>query len=485
MTQSVPLVPVAGLIRKPHRSDLAFLPSALEILETPASPVLMWLIVLIMAFTTAALGWSYFCQIDIFAVANGKIRPIEKIKTVEPLESGRVQRIAVADGSHVKAGDVVIELDQTATKAELESASASFAAYRAEALRRSAAVAAAEAQQEDHVPDINWPDAIPQDIRQRELTVLRHDLSALHASLRSIQLQSEEKKAECGRLRATVAAEETLIAMMQERVQIRQSLVTAKAGGSRANVIDALQPYLSEQATLETNKGYLDEAEAALKTAVANEEKTRSGFIGDNAQKLADAERQAADFEQRVNKAAAALDHMRLTSPIDGTVQSLAITSVMQVVSPGQQLMRIIPDNSPLVVEAYLNNRDFGFVREGQAVIVKVEAIPFTRYGTVSGRVEWVGRDSVPAAEALRTQSDPTQTAPNRPASATATDATQDLVYPVVISLSNAALLADGRLVPLTTGMTVTAEIQTGSRRILDYLFSPLVEASSEAMRER
>ena len=94
-------------------SDREFLAPALEILETPPSPVHVAFLWIICAFVVAALGWAYLGRVDIVAAAQGKFQPTGRVKVVEPLETGRVEDIRVANGSLVKAGDVLVELDRS------------------------------------------------------------------------------------------------------------------------------------------------------------------------------------------------------------------------------------------------------------------------------------------------------------------------------------------------------------------------------------
>jgi len=185
-----------------------------------------------------------------------------------------------------------------------------------------------------------------------------------------------------------------------------------------------------------------------------------------------------------LTKAKATLEHKTLVSPIDGIVQAVSVTTIGQVVTTGQELMRLVPDNAPLEIEAYVENKDIAFIQQGQEAIVKVEAFPFTRYGTVSGQVTHVAADSIPAPDAQRAEGDPTQTT-RQPGIFAGASRVQALVYPVTVKPSATFIAADGNKVPLGAGMTVSVEIKTGSRRILEYIFSPLVEISSQAMRER
>ncbi|OWO94807.1 hypothetical protein B5E41_10285 [Rhizobium esperanzae] len=466
-----------------HRSDNQFLPAALEIIETPASPVQMMLIVMICLFATAALGFGYFGRIDIFAIATGKIRPTGQVKVIQPLETGRIHAMNVINGSRVRAGDILVQLDATTATADAEGLKAGLASDRAEILRRKAAIVAAEAEDSSLAAVIVWPKGIPAFICDREERILQHDLSSLRAALQSLQSQRTERLAELEKLRATTQAEADLIQTLQGRVDLHNTLI-ANSAGTRATLIDALQSLQDEKATYASDHGQLNQVAASLNTIEAERVKTREAFVSDNAQKLADAERQADEKAQQLVKAQAAIEHLVLTSPIDGVVQALSVTTVGQVVTTGQQMMRIVPENDSLEIEAYAENKDIGFLREGQDAIIKVESFPFTRYGTIDGTVKRVASDSIPSSDAQASENDPTQLAKSN-TSITPIGQTQNLVYPVIVVPSKMAISADGREVPLSPGMTVTVEIKTGTRRLLEYLFSPLIEVGSEAMHER
>jgi len=166
-------------------------------------------------------------------------------------------------------------------------------------------------------------------------------------------------------------------------------------------------------------------------------------------------------------------------------VQQLAVTTIGQVVTTGQSLMTIVPLDSPIEIEAMIQNKDIGFVEPGQAAVVKVESFPFTRYGTIDGTVLKVSRDAVDEREA-GALSDP-GSAPKTQASATATapGKGQNLVFPATIGLSRRTINVDGKVIPLSPGMAVVVEIRTGQRRAIDYVLSPLREVVSSTAHER
>src|SRR3989475_5369875 len=172
------------------------------------------------------------------------------------------------------------------------------------------------------------------------------------------------------------------------------------------------------------------------------------------------AETKAASLAQEVVKARQRHALQRLTAPLDGEVQQLAVHTVGGVVTPAQQLLVVVPYEHQLEVEAMVENKDIGFVKRGQPVEVKVETFLFTRYGLIDGRIVSVSNDAVQLEKG-------------------------GLVYPVRVSLAKSVIQVDGKPVKLAPGMAVTAEIKTGTRRLIEFFLSPLLKSVQESARER
>jgi hemolysin D len=463
-------------------TDREFLAPALEILETPASPVKLAFLWIICALAAVALAWAYLSRIDIIASAQGKFQPAGRVKVIEPLETGRVAAIHVANGSLVRAGEVLVELDSSAAEADVRAASAGLKSARAEALRREAALAAARARAFEPPPRIDWPDDVAPALRAREERVLAADLGELSATLAAFDAERAQKTAERDMLGQTIAAQKNLVATLQERVDMRAKLVEAKAG-AKAAVIDATETLQTQITQLAIQEGQRASLSTGLAVIGRDADKAVEAFLADDAQKLGDAERRIEDLRQRLAKAEAGLDHLTLRAPIAGRVQSLIVASVGQVVASGQEIMRIVPEDSKLEIEAYVTNRDIGFVRVGQEALVKVEAFPFTRYGAIEAHVTRIAKDAIPEPDASAIEGDPARV--SKAAGFAGGERTQNLVFAVVLTPERPTMTIDGQDRPLTSGMAVTVELKTGRRRMLEYLFSPLAETASRAMRER
>ena len=323
----------------------------------------------------SALAWAYFGRIDIIASAQGKFQPTGRVKVIEPLETGRVAAIRATNGSPVAEGDVLVELDRSAAEADLGAAKDALASARAEALRRRAALAAANGARLLARRAIDWPDDIAPALREREDRVLAADLGQLAATLASFDAQRAQKTAEREMLLQTIATQKNLVATLQQRVDMRTKLVESQSG-AKAAVIDATETLQYQQTQLATQEQQLASLSTGLEVIARDSEKAVETFLSDDAQKLSDAERRVEDARQRLAKAEAVVDHLTLRAPIAGRVQSSVIANVGQVVTSGQEVMRVVPRNSKLEIEAYVLNRDIGFVSVGQEAVVKVEVVP-------------------------------------------------------------------------------------------------------------
>jgi hemolysin D len=477
--------PDAVVVRKQlalSRRDKEFLPGTLEILETPPSPVQSALLVTICALAVVALVWCYFGKIDIIAVAQGKVQPIGRTKVVQSLETGKVQRIPVKDGSRVRAGDVLIELDAREARSDEAELTKALWTFKAEVMRRDAALAAAKSRTLVPLPKLVLDAAMPADLAAREQNVLDGDLSALAADVASLDAQVQAKIAEADHKAMTIKAQKTLIATLQERVDMRSTLIQMNAG-SKSNLLDsqeALQVQITSLANLE---GEEHQARTSAGVMGRDIDKAYERFVSDTWQKRAEAERQIDETTEKLAKAQTKISHLALVSPSDGIVQGVAVTAPGQVVTVGEDVLQVVPEDAGLEIECYVRNDDIGFVERGDIAQVKVQAFPFTRYGTITAEVTLVGKDAIPEPDALQREGNPASA--ERPVIFGGAQRIQNLVFPATLALEKKTMMVDAALVPLLPGMAVTVEIKTGQRRIIEYLFSPLTEIASGAGKER
>jgi len=464
--------------RTPGRrgKELAFLPAALEIVETPPSPIGRAIELIIIALFCAALLWSWWGTIDIVSSATGKIVPSGSSKVIQPFETGVVRSILVQDGQAVGAGDVLIELDSTVNAAERDHLRSDLLAERLNIARLRAALAGGN----DPVAAFTPPaDADPTLIgAQRQL--LLNQVSEHRARTAALDHQQAQKEAEVVTTAATIRKLEMLIPVIQPRVDIRKALMD-KDLGSKLTYYETLQQLIEEQNELSVQKSHLHESEAASAAIRETRSQAEAEYRRALSDELAKSEQKANGLSQDLIKAEQRTRLQQLKAPVDGIVQQLAIHTIGGVVTPAQSLLVIVPSDSRLEIEALVSNRDIGFVHAGQDAEIKVDTFNFTRYGLLHGRVLGVSQDAI-----IR---DRRQDRGDDRAAGTTNDTSepkgQELDYSARISLDRSQMQIDDRLVSLSPGMAVTVEVKTGSRRILSYLLSPLLRYRQESLRER
>jgi hemolysin D len=494
--------------------DREFLPAALEILETPPPPLPIALMATISACALAALIWAYFGRLDVHATAPGKIEPAGYSKVIEPLDPGKIAAIHVEKGQTVKAGQLLLELDPAEANADALAAQNALNASLAETARRRFAIDAVraaetdaqsgedrlDARSKDDAPGadqsavenlageaelrVAWDAAVPEPFRLREEAVLRADLVQLSDALKALDRQMAEKLATQKRLDMSIAFQNKLMDTLNQRVSTRQQAIDLNVG-TKIDLYNAKEELQKSQAALASDQGQLIETDAAIRSVRSEKAKAISQFIADNENKLAEAARKADEARQELAKADARLARTRLYAPTDGIVQQMAVTTVGQVVTTGQQLVVVTPFGGKLQVEALVANLDIGFVKPGQDAVIKIDAFPFTRFGALHGKVVNIASAAISEQDAKRALANETATANVAPEAPSAPGQPESFVFPVTVSLDETAMKIDNATIPLTPGMTASVEIRTDSRRVIDYLLSPLAKIGSEALRER
>lgn len=456
--------------------ERAFLPAALEIVETPPSPLGRTITFSIIAVFAIALAWACIGTVDIVAIAPGKIIPSGRTKTIQPLETGVVRAIHVHDGQRVKAGDVLVELDTTAVNAELHHLQGDLMAARLDIARLQAAIA----NKDDPLSVFAPPDGAPPDLVQMHRGLLLSKASEQKATLATIDSQLAQKTAERDTIQASIDKLKATIAPLQQRVEIREQLFQ-KELGSKLTYLTEMQDLVGQRQDILVQQSRNTETNAAIKGLTETRAKAAAEYERGLFDELTKAQKIAAGLKQDIVKAEQRKSFQRLTAPVDGNVQQLAIHTIGGVVTPAQTLLLVVPAESKLEIEAMIPNRDIGFVAPGQHAAIKVDTFNFTRYGLLNGTILNVSQDAI-------TRDKPGDRSSEKAPGAEFTSSEprgQELIYAARISVDRTQLQIDDKQVNLAPGMAVTAEIKTGTRRIISYLLSPLARYRHDSLRER
>lgn len=434
------------------RTELEFLPAALEIQESPPSPLGRIVAATVCAVLLAGALWATLGTIDIVVVAHGKAIPPGLSKVVQPLEAGIVRAIHVRDGQAVRRGEVLIELDSTTTRAEHERLLNEYLSAQVAAARLRALVTGAT--------HLMLPAGADSTVVRLQQQMLDQQRAEQQSRLDAARMVIAQRKAAIEATRAEVERWEQSGRIAEQTADLYKGLVAEQAVplvqylGAEQTRIDAVQNLAAERQKFVQDTAALAEAERQYQTTVSEFMRTRLG-------ELTEQETKAASLRQEVVKAAQQAIIQRLAAPIDGVVQQLAVHTLGGVVTPAQQLMVVVPNGPPLEIDATVDNQDIGFVNAGQRVQVKVDTFPYTRYGTLGGVVKTVSRDAVPQ------------------------DKTDKLVYAIKVALDRATVRVADQNVALSPGMTVTVDIMTGRRRLIEFFLSPILKYQRESARER
>lgn len=448
----------AATPRQRTKDELAFLPAAIEIMESPASPAARAVALTMAAFFTIAVIWAIFGKVDVVAIAQGRIVPTGGVQTIQPLEIGVVRAIHVRDGQPVKQGEMLIELDPTESEVDKEQMQRERLAALIELARLRAYLRALDGKD----PAFIAPEGSGESQIALQEQQLRSDIFAYQAQVASFEGEFARRVADREAIKAEIAKLKATIPLVQERDESLKSL-TAGGNAPRRLWLEVHQVLIEQRQNVIIQGHRLAESEAGMQSMLKERHRVEAEAKRDALVKMVEAQDKAVAAELALRKAGQRELLRNLVAPVAGVVQQLAVHTVGGVVTPAQVLMVVVPADAPLEIEAMVQNKDRGFVEAGHPVKIKVEAFPFTKYGIVEGTLTHVSGDAVVIEE----QKD------------------QGPVYAARVALNSATIRVDGRDVPLGPGMAVTVEIQTGQRQIIEFVMSPLLRYKDESLRER
>ena len=456
---------------------LAFLPAALEIQAAPPpkwSRSLLWAI---SALIVIIILWASWAEIDIIATAQGKIVPSGRVKIIQPLETGVVKTIFVKEGQHVKAGDKLIALDNTASQADTDRLSNEWRGLAADLARLQQFIQQIENKKQNNNSEKN-NQALTQSINQtitqtteqrpvpKLATIELNQRLLLESSLQEYQSKIDsflseiiKLKAEKKAIKINVIRLTKTLPLITEQVQSLVSLLS-KSLVSRNQYLELEQERINQEEMLNLEHAKVEQISASIRSAEQSLRAYRAEVRRNTLQEINQLNRQSESTKQELTKAKRLTTLRILTSPVDGVVEALAIATIGGIVTPAQALLKIVPNGQILEIEAGLLNKDIGFVHTGQSVEIKIDSFEFTKYGVIDGEVTDISADAIEHEQ-------------------------KGLLFPLKASIVTNEINVNGKWVKLKPGMSVTVEIKTGTRRLMEFLLAPLMRGVSEGARER
>ena len=432
--------------------ETEFLPSILEVTETPPSPVgraVLWTLV---ALLVAGAIWICVGEVDEVAIANGKVIPVGNVKIVQSQNKGAIKELDVKEGDYVEEGQTLVVLDTTKTQADVDQLKKQAAYYGLTVARLNA-----EMQDAPFTPPQD-PDGLleAKDVAA-QVTLYQSRRAKLAADQEKNLAAVQQASAAVEGSQAQLQKYRALQQVAQEKEDRLEQLMQEDAI-SYFQLLEARATRVEYQRNADATEKNILEQQGKLTEAQDNMQATDTAYRQDTMTQLVEAKRQYNAIEEELKKADETNQQSEIVAPISGRINQLAVHTLGGVVSEGQALMMIVPDDATLEIEAYADNKDIGFIQQGQDAEVKVETFNFQKFGMVNATVDEISPDAASNAQDKETYQK----------------------YRLTLGLEN-----DDSGIDLTPGMNVSAEIKIKKKKIIDFFLDPFRKYKDEALRER
>ena len=447
-------VPVAA-IRTPIKQasrQVRHLAQAVQLEETGTAPLIRFTMVVVSAACLAFTVWAGFTHLEEIAAAEGQIIPIGSVVTVQHFEGGLIEAILVKEGELVEKDQPLVQMSAASALSDLEQTRAREAALLIKAERLRAFV-------EDRKPDFSFIGSGYEKLLADNLAIYQSQTHASGTSQAVIHAQIEQKRADLTLLEQQQHTLQEQVDFMSEELRLREDLVNqhlvtrvqyldtkreqARMRGELARVVG--QTISAREALAEVRNRMTDQTSTLRKQAMDD--------LGTVIGELAQVQESIGRLEDRVNRLA-------VISPARGYVKGLSVHNLAAVIQPGGLICEIVPVDRGLSIDAKVTTRDVGHLHPGQRVKVKVGTYDFARYGAVMGTLQRVSASSF-----LDEKGNP--------------------YFKAAIAIDHEYVGEDAGLFPITPGMTVTAEIITGDKTLLQYMLKPIFTQLRQSFHER
>ncbi|MBF0286060.1 MAG: HlyD family type I secretion periplasmic adaptor subunit, partial [Magnetococcales bacterium] len=402
------------------------------------------------------LTWAATQKLDIVSMADGEVAPSGRVKALQHLEGGILQRILAREGDVVRKDQVLVMLEKTSSDADLGELSVRLNSLQGEIARLEA-----ESSDGDDAPQY------PETLRQDHPEVVERSLQLFHARLekRNNELQTQrelitQKRQDLREIEVRLTSNRKGLLMLKEQTAISEKLLQ-KELTSRYDHLSLLRESGALESRIGEDEAALLRGKAALETAEREIENKQSAWRAEARESLENARREFNELSNRLRKLEDNLHRTILRSPVDGVVKTLYFNTVGGVIKPGETVLDIVPVGDRLRVEANLPPQDVGYVQPGQYAGVKMRSQDVMRFDRIHGHVAHVSPDTVLVGER------------------------KEPFYKVYVEPESLYFQRGDWKYPLRPGMQVSVQIQIGERSVLEYVLDPFIDSLQSALREK
>ncbi|UNE54904.1 HlyD family type I secretion periplasmic adaptor subunit [Bartonella machadoae] len=433
----------------------------------PLSPTLhMVVIVLVTLFLFIVIG-SFVTKTEIVARGQGTVIPTAYVQLVQAQNTGRIEKILVKEGQFVHQGDLLIQLDQREAINERARVQADIAQQNLQAQIATAILTAlreSDPLDKDFVTKgLAYLQVVPfsgnKTARMEGEKLISATLQSLQDKLRALKAQENRIERSGATQHAQLDRLEDDRQLIQEKLKAAKSLMETKVI-SQAMYLERLHDFKNVEHEILTNQKRLEENTAEIDTLRQQRQSLISDEIARYRQLSRETELNLQGLKAKLDSTQYRLDHLSLYAPVDGRIDDLSIHTLGGFIEAGKTLMRIVPVTGGLIVEAFFDNRDIGFLEKNQRAYVKFSAFPPERFGVIYGTVVNVGATARYNKEI-------------------------NGAYAVLIKIDQDHLNLNGKQLKFIPGMTVTADVITAKRRLISYFFEPITKILEQSLQER
>ena len=394
--------------------------------------------------------WACLAEVEEVTRGDGRVIPSRQLQVVQSLDGGVVSEILVTEGQLVEAGQLLLKIDETrATSGVRESAAQGFALRARQARLRALAEGAAFKPPASSNPE----EAL---ILEEEHLLYETRRSELGTMIAINQQQLQQRQQELSEMRARKSAAERALDLAQQELNKTRPLL-ASGAVSEVDILRLDREVSRNRGDIEQATAQIARVQASIGEAQRKIQETELTFRNEARKDMADVMGKLNALNEGAVALADKVDKSQVKSPVRGRVQRLLANTVGGVVTPGKDIVEVVPLDDQLILEAKVQPRDIAFIHPGQAATVKFTAYDFSIYGGLEARVENISPD-------------------------TEVDEKGNAFYLVRVRTTRANF---SEKLPVIPGMTAEVDILTGHKSVMSYLLKPVLKARAYALRER
>lgn len=412
------------------------------------------LLLAITAFFVIFIVWANVATLDEVTRGDGKVIPSSDVQALQSLDAGIVQKILAKEGQSVNVGQVLMQLDPIEAESDLGANQARYLGLLASITRLSA-----EAEGKGSVA---FPKEVmkgaPQSVTE-ELNAFRANQQSINGQRNVLQQQMSQRESELHEVNTRIADTRGVIALQRQEAAMVRPLVD-KGSAPKMELLQLERSIKEKTAELNSYTSSVPRIRSSIQEAKARIDELETNMKAQAQAELSAKLIEMNEIKERLTALKQRKGRTELKSPVNGTIQEISVNTIGGVVRPGEDIIKIVPKDDQLIVEAKVRPSDRAFIYPGQKAVIKITAYDFSIYGGLGGELVDISADTIEDQEG-------------------------NSFYRVKLRTDKTELVRKGEVLPITVGMVASVDILTGKKTVMQYLLKPFIKTLDNAMNER